>query len=48
MMDGTQVNVDITAPGAIIALALMFLKVLSTMKHVILPWKLESIPCCVI
>ncbi|XP_057490877.1 anaphase-promoting complex subunit 1-like [Actinidia eriantha] len=26
MMDGTQVNVDITAPGAIIALALMFLK----------------------
>jgi hypothetical protein len=28
MMDGTAVNVDVTAPGAIIALALMFLKVL--------------------
>lgn len=27
MMDGTIVNVDVTAPGAIIALALMFLKV---------------------
>ncbi|KAG6765462.1 hypothetical protein POTOM_029505 [Populus tomentosa] len=26
MMDGTAVNVDVTAPGAIIALALMFLK----------------------
>ncbi|GAV64914.1 Apc1 domain-containing protein [Cephalotus follicularis] len=26
MMDGTTVNVDVTAPGAIIALALMFLK----------------------
>ncbi|XP_042491370.1 anaphase-promoting complex subunit 1 isoform X2 [Macadamia integrifolia] len=26
MMDGTSVNVDVTAPGAIIALALMFLK----------------------
>ncbi|XP_059654080.1 anaphase-promoting complex subunit 1 isoform X2 [Cornus florida] len=26
MMDGTPVNVDVTAPGAIIALALMFLK----------------------
>ena len=28
MMDGTTVNVDVTAPGAIIALALMFLKVM--------------------
>ena len=28
MMDGAAVNVDVTAPGAIIALALMFLKVL--------------------
>lgn len=27
MMDGTTVNVDVAAPGAIIALALMFLKV---------------------
>jgi len=27
MMDGTQINVDVTAPGAIIALALIFLKV---------------------
>ncbi|CAM0955935.1 unnamed protein product [Alopecurus aequalis] len=26
MMDGTQINVDVTAPGAIIALALIFLK----------------------
>uniref|UniRef100_A0A2P2JSX6 Anaphase-promoting complex subunit 1 n=4 Tax=Rhizophora mucronata TaxID=61149 RepID=A0A2P2JSX6_RHIMU len=26
MMDGTAVNIDVTAPGAIIALALMFLK----------------------
>ncbi|XP_065870277.1 anaphase-promoting complex subunit 1 isoform X2 [Euphorbia lathyris] len=26
MMDGTSVNVDVTAPGALIALALMFLK----------------------
>ncbi|OVA02727.1 Anaphase-promoting complex subunit 1 [Macleaya cordata] len=26
MMDGTPINVDVTAPGAIIALALMFLK----------------------
>lgn len=26
-MDGTVVNVDVTAPGATIALALMFLKV---------------------
>ncbi|XP_010253785.1 PREDICTED: anaphase-promoting complex subunit 1 [Nelumbo nucifera] len=26
MMDGTTVNIDVTAPGAIIALALMFLK----------------------
>jgi len=28
MMDGTTVNVDVTAPGAIIAIALMFMKVL--------------------
>jgi hypothetical protein len=27
MMDGAQINVDVTAPGAIIALALIFLKV---------------------
>lgn len=27
-MDGTPVNVDVTAPGAIIALALIFLKVI--------------------
>lgn len=27
MMDGTQVNIDVTAPGATIALALIFLKV---------------------
>ena len=30
MMDGTSVNVDVTAPGATIALALMFLKVTSS------------------
>lgn len=29
-MDGTAVNVDVTAPGATIALALMFLKVISS------------------
>lgn len=29
MINGTAVNVDVTAPGAIIALALMFLKVTS-------------------
>lgn len=28
MMDGTTVNIDVTAPGAIIAIALMFMKVL--------------------
>lgn len=28
MMDGSPINVDVTAPGAIIALALMFLKVI--------------------
>lgn len=27
MMDGTQINVDVTAPGAIVALGLMYLKV---------------------
>lgn len=27
MMDGAQINVDVTAPGATIALALIFLKV---------------------
>jgi len=27
MMDGTTINIDVTAPGATIALALMFLKV---------------------
>lgn len=27
MMDGTQVNIDVTAPGATIALTLIFLKV---------------------
>lgn len=27
MLDGNAVNVDVTAPGATIALALMFLKV---------------------
>jgi anaphase-promoting complex subunit 1 len=27
MMDGTQINVDVTAPGAVIALALIFMKV---------------------
>lgn len=30
MMDGTAVNVDATAPGATLALALMFLKVISS------------------
>lgn len=30
MMDGTTVNVDVTAPGAMIALGLMFLKVILT------------------
>jgi anaphase-promoting complex subunit 1 len=29
MMEGAQINVDVTAPGAIIALALIFLKVTS-------------------
>lgn len=28
VMDGNPINVDVTAPGAIIALALMYLKVL--------------------
>lgn len=48
MMDGTPVNVDVTAPGAIIALALMFLKVIATVRlnHVIFPWKLESVLSC--
>lgn len=27
MMDGTQINIDVTAPGAIIALGLIYLKV---------------------
>ncbi|KAL6977480.1 hypothetical protein U1Q18_026279 [Sarracenia purpurea var. burkii] len=40
MMDGTLVNVDVTAPGAIIALALMFLK--SESKLVV---SRLSIPC---
>lgn len=29
MMDTAAFNIDVTAPGAIVALALMFLKVLS-------------------
>lgn len=33
MMDGTAVNVDATAPGATIALALMFLKVISSKDY---------------
>jgi len=39
MMDGAAVNVDVTAPGAVIALGLMFLKVIfsMTMKDVIFP-----------
>lgn len=32
MMDGATFNIDVTAPGAIIALALMFLKV-SMLRH---------------
>lgn len=28
-MDGTLINVDVTAPGAIVALALMYMKVVS-------------------
>ncbi|XP_058181037.1 anaphase-promoting complex subunit 1 isoform X3 [Rhododendron vialii] len=40
MMDGTPVNVDVTAPGAIIALALMFLKSESE-----LVFSRLSIPC---
>ncbi|KAF5944722.1 hypothetical protein HYC85_018799 [Camellia sinensis] len=40
MMDGTPVNVDVTAPGAIIALALMYLK---TESEVIV--SRLSIPC---
>lgn len=32
MMDGTPINVDVTAPGAIIALALIFLKVIFSIR----------------
>jgi hypothetical protein len=52
MMDGAQINVDVTAPGAIIALALIFLKVcflaylasLCTFKNCIYCISIEQYP----
>jgi len=35
MMDGTQINVDVTAPGATIALALIFLKVIILLSEIL-------------